>query len=216
MKYEFNFLLTQTILITCVIGVVRWYTLDTAYRPFVYSCILDWITEVMVFILILNRIIPNAVSNSYILLTCILFIWQFKLWGFFYNRPWLFNALICLQILVWVIDHFFVNKIDEITSLYRIEYSFLMVVMAITFMNKLIIDVYGNILKDARFLICVGLVVFFTFNIFVEVFYLNSGTSLIYKQSVFDIKRYVNVFTNLLFALAMLWIPRKKNFMMPY
>ncbi len=216
MKNEYNFLLTQTIIFACVIGIYRWNKLDKSYRPFLYLCILDWFAELLAFIFIQNRILPYGVSNSYLLFCCLLIIWQFRIWGFFNNKPWLFDLAIYSQITIWVLDHLIINKLNDITSIFRIEYSFLTVIMSITYINKLIIGVYGNILKNAKFLICAGFIIFYTFNIFVEVFYYSSGSSLIFKQSVFDIKRYVNVFINLIFALAMVWIPKKKNFITPY
>ncbi len=57
------------------------------------------------------------------------------------------------------------------------------------------------------FIICVGLVIYFVYTIIVFTFLLGSDKNVLHK--VFDIKVFVNAFVNLLYAVAVCFIPRK-------
>ncbi|MCZ4244345.1 hypothetical protein [Pedobacter punctiformis] len=216
MQHAQNFILSQSILIACIIGLIRWRNIAVNFRPFLYYCFADCLTEILVFILIIKHINPCLVTNIYLVLSAVLLLWQFKEWSVFNKNPWITQVLGVILIVIWGLDYFVFHNLWDNSGFFRIVYSFVAVILAITYLNKLITIVDGNILKDSRFLICAALIIFFTFNIFIEIIYFNSNSSIIFKENVFDIKRVINVFTNLVFALAMLWIPKKKNFIMPY
>jgi hypothetical protein len=211
-----NFILSQSILLACVIGLFRWNNMGTTFRPFLIYCFLDCLTEITVFVLIVKRINPCFIINIYLLLSSLLLLWQFGNWFIFSKKSKILQGLAIIFLIVWGVDYFILHQLSDNSGFFRIVYSFILVMLSITCLNKLITLVDGNILKDSRFLICVALIVFFTFNIFIEIIYFNSSSSIIFKENVFDIKRIINVFANLVFALAVLWIPKKKNFMMPY
>jgi hypothetical protein len=66
------------------------------------------------------------------------------------------------------------------------------------------------------FLICNAFIIYFTFKILVEAFWLYGvNESVNFQAMVFDISSYINVFTNLIYALAVLWMPMKRVFTMP-
>lgn len=211
-----NFILSQSILLACVIGLFRWSSIGATFRPFLFYCFLDSLTEITVFVLILKHINPCFVINVYLLLSSLLLLWQFGNWLIFSKKSRILQVLAFVIIATWAVDYFILHQLSDNSGFFRIVYSFILVMLSITGLNKLITLVEGNILKDSRFLICVALIVFFTFNIFIEIIYFNSSSSIIFKENVFDIKRIINVFANLVFALAVLWIPKKKNFIMPY
>ncbi|QDW24059.1 hypothetical protein [Pedobacter sp. KBS0701] len=149
-------------------------------------------------------------------MSALLLLWQFGNWFIVSKKSKILQGLAIILLIVWGVDYFILHQLSDNSGFFRIVYSFILVMLSITCLNKLITLVDGNILKDSRFLICVALIVFFTFNIFIEIIYFNSSSSIIFKENVFDIKRVINVFANLVFALAVLWIPKKKNFIMPY
>ena len=65
------------------------------------------------------------------------------------------------------------------------------------------------------FLISIGFIIYFTYEILVEAFSLYGlNNSLEFQKNVYMILTYLNLFVNLLYALAILWIPRKRVHML--
>ncbi|MBE7176520.1 MAG: hypothetical protein INR69_08965 [Mucilaginibacter polytrichastri] len=211
----YYFLLTQSIMAACIIGGIRYPQMNRAYRPFVFICFIDLATEILVYCLIRQRIIPYPAANVFILCSSVLFIWLFRLWGMLNNR-YLFWGLLTFQVAFWFMEHFYFDSITNVTPYYRIEYSLVLVFLAVSTINKQLVQFQGNLLKNAQFIICSGLIIFFTYSIFVEIIYLKSEVGSNFQAHVFTIKQYINVLTNVLFAFAMLWVPVKKRYTMLY
>lgn len=201
---------------SCVIGLIKYPEMNVNYRPFFFACFADLVTEMLVYCLISRRIIPYPVSNMYVLISSLIFLWQFQQWGVFAKKRRLFQMLIGFQIALWLSEHTLFNSITSLTPYYRIESSFLLVILSVSTLNRHLTHHKGSVLKNAQFVICAALIVFFTYNIFVEIIYLKTSSDSFIQNRVFDIKRYINVFANLLFAYAMLWVPVKKKYTMLY
>ena len=78
-------------------------------------------------------------------------------------------------------------------------------------MNKIIITETKALIKNPAFLTCVAFIIYFTYLALVEIFYIY-GLS---KDITFSVKMYaimtaINLFTNLTYAMVILWIPRKR------
>src|SRR5665647_455347 len=122
-----------------------------------------------------------------------------------------------------VLGNLILGKINFVSSWFRITYSFLIVLMGITGINKLmLLDINkpigmnsSNIFKNPVFLICIGSIVFFTFKLIVEIFWfygLNASKD--FRLDVYDILIYINLIVNLVYALAVLWIPAKQQYIL--
>ncbi len=102
------------------------------------------------------------------------------------------------------------------SSFFSIVSSFVLIFLAINQVNQLIIQEKRNLLKNSKFLICAGVLIFFTYKIMVESFYvMKLDQSTIFLSGIFNILVFVNLFVNLLFALATLWIPTRQRFTLP-
>jgi hypothetical protein len=118
--------------------------------------------------------------------------------------------------LVWFIEVIIVTRFREFASYFIIVYSFTIVLCSINQLNKLIVTSEGNLLKNATFLICIGFILYFTYSAFVETFLKFDFYNLpLLRQRIYSIVVYVNAFVNLLYAYAILWIPKKQNFILP-
>ena len=100
---------------------------------------------------------------------------------------------------------------------YLILYSFILVLFSIHTINGILIRERKNILKNPIFLICTAFVIYFTFRVLVY-------TSWMYGLSMsneFNIKvnfilESMNLFANLIYALAILWMPTKHRFTLQF
>ncbi len=166
---------------------------------------------------LISRGSSNAVNaNIYVLLEGILYVGQFRTWGAFQKGKWQFRLLIGTLLLVWGIDNFILNHITTFNSLYRIYYSFCLVFLSIDEINRFLARMERALLKNPIFLICIGLLVFYTYKATMEVFYLlKLPFSFTFYDSVNLILTVVNLFVNLIFALAIIWIPTKHRYTLP-
>lgn len=215
--YYVAVILGYSILIPATIGLVRLPIIDRAYRPFVFYCILDVLNHTLSATLVEFHGSNTINSNVFVLIEAILFCWQFKEWGSFKRREKLFPALILVLTLVWITDNLIWHRLTTVNSLYRIFYSFVLVFLAIGQMNELISSSRKSLLTNACFMICAGIVIYYTYKATVEVFFvIQLKGSVSFYVNIFKILVFVNTFANLIFGWAALWVPKKPKFISPH
>jgi len=206
-----------SIVIAAVIGWIRIKKIDPAYYPFIYCLWIGALNECISSVIVELGYYSSVNNNIYVLLESLLISWQFRKWGLFQASRYLFTGIITILCLFWITENFFISKIIYISSYFRIFYSFIIALFSIHTINWLIIRERKSILKNSIFLICIGFVIYFTYKILVEAFWvygLNNGSN--FRQKVYDIMVYINLFSNLIYALAVLWMPAKQRFSLPY
>ena len=158
----------------------------------------------------------NAVYyNSFALAEAIILNWQFKRWGLFQKKSELYIPLQLLFIAGWITEVIMRNDIQQFNSYFIIGYSTVIVIMSINVLNNIMFKDPSFLFLNPIFLICIGVVIYFTYSILTEIFWLyglNSSTK--FRIRIYEIFAYVNLFTNLVFAFAILWIPMKRQYIM--
>lgn len=183
-----------------------------SYQPFIFILWLGFLDHTLS--VILNETIRNNAVNSniYVLLESLLYLWLFKNWGAFYKKLTLFYSLAVLLIAVWVYDNLIRNHLTTTNSLFRIVFSFVLIFLSIEQLNKLITTVRKNLLFNSVFLICCGIIIYFSYKATTEVFYfIRLKASTHFYINISTIMVFVNCFVNLIFAWAVLWIPKKQK-----
>lgn len=191
--------------------------MDPSYHPFVYYTWCAFIFEIIVFWLSKQKAYVTlgflfnfyAVSEFY-LLTCL-----FHRWGLFNKNRALFYSIIVFSILVWLAMMIFTKGFFKINRYFAIAYSFALIFFCISSFNKMVIQERRNILSNAKFWICIGIIIFYTYFLItntVRVFVAASESKEEIVNKIQNINVYSNLLVNLLYAIALLWIPRKKNF----
>jgi hypothetical protein len=217
MSYELVILFSASIIIAGVIGLIRFKKIDTAYHPFIYCTWIGCINEVISYILTNQRIDTSVNNNIYQLVEILIINWQFRRWGVFDKMPKLYFLLQFFFTAVWVFDILIIHNISGVSMYLWVVFSFAIVILSINYNNMLIISYRKSLLKNAAFLICSGYIIFFTFNILIEAFlWYALDKSKPFRVSIFYAFTYINLFVNLIFTVAILWIPRKKAFIPLY
>jgi len=217
MSYELVIVFSASIFIAGIAGLARFKKIDTAYHPFIYCTWIGCINEVISYVLTKQRIDTAVNNNIYQLVEMLVINWQFKRWGVFDKKPWLFFLLQCFFAAVWIFDIIVVHNISGLSMYLWVIFSFAIVILSINYNNLLIISYRKQLLKHSAFLICSGFIIFFTFNILIEVFWWYAlDKSKQFRVSIFYVFTYINLFVNLLYTVAILWIPRKKAFIPLY
>jgi hypothetical protein len=159
-------------------------------------------------ILIKGCYLLNSIINIYILFELVLFLFQFKKWGLF-KKKLNFYVLIFLSMLVWLYTGIYISDIGIRNTYFRLFYSFILVLIATDFVNKIAFERI-KLMTDYRFIICIGFIIFYFYNIIIESFCLTKlGFSSQFIYNIFNIKSYLNAFVNLLYFVALLCIHKK-------
>jgi hypothetical protein len=213
MSYTLAAVFTFSIAIAAIIGGIRFRKIDPAYYPFIFCIWLALGNEILGFIFSHIRH-SNAVNNNiYVLLESLLFTWQFQKWGLFKRVRPLFPMILGAFVIFWIIEGLFFGKIYHTISYFRIFYSSVIVMMSINILNEKLMTEKKNILKNPAFLICLGFVLYYTYKIITSIFWLYGlGGSRSFRMNVVWIMIYINLVTNLVYAIAVLCIPAKHRF----
>ncbi len=217
MNYDLLFILSFSVLIAAAIALIKFSNIKKSYYPFIYVIWLASFNEVLSYFLIQNGKFNVLNSNIYCLLESLLLLWFFRNIGNFKkykNLPYLLGTIF---IIAWVIENFFINSIDkDYTSWFILIYSFPVVLMSINAINLLLFK-EKELLTNPLFLICIGFIVFFTYRIVVEVFWMYGLlASSNFAVRVYHILSFVNLLSNLIYALAILWMKKKHAFTLQF
>lgn len=216
MNYWLVVIFSFSIIIAATIGWVRFRKINPAYYPFIYCVWLAFLNEILSFIFA-QTIRDNSVNNNlYALAESLLIVWQFRNWGIFKNKDNLFYTVLAIFTAGWVTDHFILNHLTTFTYHYRIAYSFITVLLSVNMINTVIVRERKSLLKNPAFLICTAYVINFTYYVMNMTLYLYvSEISWDFLNKLTGIMPYANLLSNLLFALAVLWIPARQRFTLP-
>jgi hypothetical protein len=210
-----NDLLIFSIIIPVVISLVRFSKINQAYYPFIFCIWTGFINESTSAIL-LNLGHYNVINfNIYLLIESLLITWQFNLWGLFKKMQNTFPIIMGALLVAWCSNSIFTGM-KTFNSYFLIGYSFMISMMSIVLFNRLIVTERKNLLKNPVFIICVAFVIFYTFNILSEIFWMYSITKnwdLASKMN--KIIPFTSFITYILYSFALLWMPSKQKFTLP-
>lgn len=210
MNYYQVVLFSASVFIATVIGWVRFLKTDPASFPFLLCLTFASVNEMISYLVTRLHIDTNLNNNLYVLLEALLITWQFRKWGLFMNKTALFLAIQSSITLFWLADNLLLTGLYQLNLYFRIFYSFVIVIMSIHMNNILIFTYRRKLLQSHIFLICSGLIIYFTYKILIEAFWLYGlNSSREFRISVYLVLTWINLFVNIIYALAMLWIPKK-------
>lgn len=192
-------------------GLIRYRKVEPAYQPFIIIVCLGFINHSLSVTLSYYLRSNTINGNIFVLLESLLYIWQFHRWGLFKKKIRTALAAAAMLLAVWLADNLVFHRISEFNSGFRIFSSLMMVFLAIDQVTSLVTKAKVNLLKNAIFIICCGMLIYFSYKVFIEVFFLvELRPSLKLVDPIYSILIGINFFVNFLFAWAILWIPKKK------
>ena len=200
-----------SIFIAGIIAVVRFKQMDESYYPFLFCLWIGCINEVLSLVLVYQKHHTWFNNNIYVLLESLLLLWFFKSVGLFQRKQNLVLTIGAAFVLFWIIETS-VRSIFVNSNYFRIFYSLVIVFLSVHCMNKLVFS-KKNISKNALFILCLCFIIYFTYKTFLQTFALYGATTKSnFLLNIYLILIYVNLGVNLLYALAVLWIPKKVNY----
>ena len=215
MKSFYIFLLSESILFPFIVGLVRLHRIKrSGYQPFFTLIVAGVVAELVSAFILYVLHGHNAISNAiYALLEWLLIAWQFQVWGLLRNRKMLFYVLLALPCLTWIIENLVFGQIVYFSPYFQVFYCFLVVMFSVNRINFMITHEYRNFSRNPSFLICIGFIIYFLYRIVFQWAY-QTSLSGVTETSTFIIMLfgYVNALTNIIFAIALLRIPRPQQF----
>ena len=203
--------LSFAVCIAALLAAYRFNIIDKLYLPFVLCIWVGAINEIVSFTLAYNGYSNSANNNIDILLEGLLILWQFKKWGMMPQT--LFFILGLLFLCTWFYEIHSFSTLQSLHYYYRLLYGSVVVICCISLNNSFIISHHNKMVTNPAFLICTGYVLYFTLKIICDAWWLYSPTSSTEFLTVVFLSMIItNFLTNLLFILAILWIPRKPNY----
>jgi hypothetical protein len=214
---DITYFFTFSVVIGGLISIFRFAQIRKEYYPFIYVVWLACLNETVGFILVRTGHYNVINNNIYSLFEGLLYLWFFKRMNIFQRVKILYLFLGLLFIIIWVADNFVLHRFGTaFNSYFNIFCSFVLVLMAITMVNNIIVK-EKEVLMNPAFLICAAIVIFFTYMILVEAFWLYGLTaSESFSAKVFAILSWINLLCNLIFALAILWMQKKQPFTLQF
>jgi len=210
MNYSLVVIFSFSILIGTCIGWVRFKKIEPGFFPFIICISLASFNEICSFTMTYYGYNTTYNNNIYVLAEALLITWQFKNWGLFNNFKNVYLLVMVMIPAAWIAENFILHNISVISFYFRIGYSLLIVLMSIHINNNLILTFRNNVFKSPVFLICSGFIIYFTYKILFEAFWLYGlNASRDFRINVYLLLTWINLFVNLMYAVALLWIPKK-------
>lgn len=208
-----GFLFSLSVLLPFTIGLLRFTKIHESFRPFLFLIGLAALTELISFISIRIFRTNAVVSNIYCLAECLLILYQFYRWRFHVRpRKWYWIIPI-LCVLIWLLENLVYFKIMEFGPAFRVSYAFIVVMLSINEINYLITHENRALFRNARFLICIGFIIYFLYQILLEGALYISATedNPVISNKIISIVVYINVLVNIIYAIAMWFIPENMS-----
>jgi hypothetical protein len=215
MKYFFLFLLSQSVLLPIIAGLVRWRRIDKGYRPFFWLLVIGFFVELISFLSIRMAKDNTVIVNIYMLVEWTLLAWQFHIWGFLRQKKIFFYLLLGIVAMVWSIVDLALGHIHDFSPYFVFFYSFLIVLLGVNEINFMITHYNRNLFRNPRFVICVGLIIYFVYLI---VYYWaleiskRGRSEISISISITFLQGYVNILANIIYAIAFLLFPKPQKF----
>jgi hypothetical protein len=218
-----SWLLSQVLLLPFILALIRWYKVEKTYYPFFCLLTLGVVCEEVSRWTIHTFHSNAAVVNIYGLLELPLILVQFYCWSLRRSpgRWLLWIAIVGAS--CWTVSnlgllggvfpsmHYHLEDFDF--PLYRILYPFVLVILSINEINLMITHENTSLYKNARFVICLGFIVFFLYQILYEGAFLvgQSDKTGTVSNEIISAFGYVNAFVNLLYLVAVILVPAKRD-----
>ncbi|WP_132053559.1 hypothetical protein [Pseudocnuella soli] len=207
-------ILLSSILLPAITGLVCYRRINPVYFPFLLLMWLGLLNEVVSLTVISLGFYNYYNFNLFHLVETLLIIWQFKNLRLFEHRTFF---ILSLSTIGWFITEAAISGLNAFYSYFYIYCAVLIVFLSMHMINKLLVTERSNLFKNAVFLFCCAFIIFFTASIVTEVFWLY-GTQLSkeFRSGMQAIFGWSNCICNIIYAFAILWMPRKLAFTLTY
>jgi hypothetical protein len=211
-----NFIFSLSVAFPAIAGLIRLRKIEPSYYPFLIYSFVSLLLELLQGLLFIpnNKNIVVLSFNLFNLFEAVILLVQFYYWKCFERYKKIFPALLIVVICGWLFENLIVQNIYHFNVIFLVCYSLLLVLLSVQAINHIIVNQSTlPLTKNAMFIICAAMIILFIYNIFIYTL-LAKGIAVNNKKlmvQVFAIRVYVNALTNILYGIAVCFIPKKLN-----
>jgi hypothetical protein len=208
MSNEIRFLLSLSILLPFAAALAKFKKIPPPYYPVVVLICLGLLNELIVYFFFRSH---NAVPNNiFYFIEFFLYCLQFRNWKNILTQKNTFTLLTGGAFSFWVVDELLLLKINTYDSALLIFFPFILVLLAIKQLSFIVATGKTSFPKSAIFVFCISIIVFYSYRVLSEIFY-HYARSSVMRTKIFAIQVYMNVIFNILTAIAIRLIPKKRD-----
>jgi uncharacterized membrane protein AbrB (regulator of aidB expression) len=198
-------------IVPAIVAAILKFRKNPEFRPFAYLVFLGAAVDFVSYFV--NKISPEFnnlwLINIYLLLEFYLIIYQLFVWKFITTRSFSAIGALLIVTVLWAAETWN-NGFDHGLDKYSLIFSGFVIVIFITvFINRLVFEKIPSLIKDPKFVISIGILIYFTTSIFVYSFYDIQAHSDNFSRMIWNIHNYFNIFTNLIYAVGFLCIQKR-------
>lgn len=214
MNFTTHVLFSLTAGAGALIGWIRVKKTDPAFLPFILLLTSGFITELVSFFVLLKGYSNALFYNLFALAEALLVTWLYKRLGL-YHRKYSYLILQVFYVVLWLCEFLYRFDGSVFMSYFIIFYAAILVLQSIDLLPDVLFQTSDKIYTNPVFLISMGMIVYFTYTVIVELFWFYGlNQSSVFRTRIYELFTYINLFTNILFILATLWIPLKREYIL--
>ena len=218
MNYYLLKALDLLIIIPATIAWLRFSKINSIYYPFLFSIWITTLDNIYGGIIVEFGYYNIVDFNIWVLLNAYIILWLFKKWNIFDQAKRLYQFLLILFGFAWMLETILLSKLTlGFNSYFRILSSFVFILMSISTINFLLMRERKSLVKNPMFIICCTFVLFNTITVLSEAFFasnLQLGDQ--FRINVDRMIVFTGVLSNLVYAITILWMPKKQAFILQY
>lgn len=202
-----------SISIPVMAAIARFPRLHRRYIPLAVLFATGLLNECISYFMI-NRYRNNLVnSNIYTLIEFCLFLW------FFYrikNQQFIWILVAgSLGLAAWVTDNLWLHTLKDNNTIFRILSSCIILWLSMDKINQITFDVFRHSYKRTDLTLCLCFLVYYSYRTFIHIFNLFSvNLPAAFYANLWLILSLINLVTNLIYTIAILWIPKRQEFIL--
>jgi hypothetical protein len=201
-----------SVFVPAIVALIFFRKIDKSYFPFLYSLWLGSLNEILSYVLMNRQMHTTLNNNIYVLIESVVLAWYF-LNKDIITRSNFFFILLFLCI-VWTGENFIFKSIYLNSTYFRIVYSMVIAVLSIQLVNRIFYEYKRDLYSNPDFILCCCFIIYFTYKALIQSFVIYGSTKdYVFLRKIYDILLYINLGVNLLYTLAVIWMPRKARFM---
>jgi hypothetical protein len=213
MNFTLSALFSLSIGIGGMAGWVRFKKIDPVFLPFLLLLWAGTLAEGTGLLLMHYGYSNTSVYNLFALAESVLLYYQFKKWTVL--RPGAVMPVALLLLLCWLLE-LLLRPFGDFCSYFIIFYSFVTVFLSISTINQHIYEEHTPLFKNPVFVICFAFIIYFSFSALTETFWVfGLEQSASFRLHMHALLNYINLTCNLLYAIAVLWMPTRQNSLLP-
>lgn len=214
--YSWLFWAAWIVLVPAIVAIIKFKQIPDEFRPLVYAIWLAALTEAAS--MLAASVLHNNmhIYNVYMLADFFMTVWLFYKWGALKStRKWVLGISAAFFIGIWLFDNLLLNRIDAENIIFRMIYSITLVLMGVNQLSRIYIHNNGYLLRNSYLYITFGIIFYYTYSAFISLINSSSlfGPSTALWQHTMLIYVTVNVITNMLYTISLLWMQRKAKSM---